>query len=279
MAGHVLVSAIIPTFNRAQMAREAIRSVLAQTYRPIECIVVDDGSTDNTAAELGKEFNDRIRLIRQQNLGVSAARNSGIRASTGDFISFLDSDDTWLPEKTEKQVGYFLKHPQVLICQTTERWVRKGRRVNPPRTHIKKEGEIFSDSLERCMITPSSVMIRRKLLNESGLFDESLPVCEDYDLWLRITCKYPVGLVREDLLIRNGGRPDQLSANHSMDKYRILALEKLLLSNALNPEQKSEAIAMFKTRSAIYANGCVKRGKLDEAKECQARQGKIEEAL
>jgi glycosyltransferase involved in cell wall biosynthesis len=276
MADRTLVSAIIPTFNRAAMAVAAIRSVFAQTYKPLECIVVDDGSADDTSSLLEKEFANKIKLIRQENRGVSAARNAGIKAANGCFIAFLDSDDTWLPEKTEKQTAWFAGHPDGLICQTTERWIRKGKRVNPPKTHLKKEGRIFFESLERCMVTPSSVMLKRQLLEESGLFDESMPVCEDYDLWLRITCRHPVGLVREDLLVRNGGRPDQLSANHSMDKYRIRALAKILESGMLDGRQRSEAHEMLKKRCTIYINGCLKRHRQDEADACREILASVE---
>ena len=266
MASEPLVSVIIPTYNRSAMVMEAVASVLRQTYRPFECIVADDGSSDNTSAELQKDFAGKIRLLRQENRGVSAARNLGIRESRGGYIAFLDSDDVWLPEKLSRQMAFFKHAPSMLICQTTERWMRKGKRVNAPETHRKKGGDIFQASLERCMITPSSVIVKRLLLDQVGLFDEQMPVCEDYDLWLRVTRQYPVGLIQEDLLIRNGGRPDQLSASHSLDKYRIRALEKLLESDALTPEQRKAAEAVFAEKCAIYAKGCLKRGREEEGR-------------
>lgn len=262
---HPLVSVIIPTYNRAGLLPAAIRSVLEQSYSHLECIVVDDGSTDQTVETLQREFDKAISLVSKANGGVSSARNAGIRKSRGHYIAFLDSDDVWLPEKIARQMTFFETYPDYLICQTTEQWVRKGRRVNPPQTHKKKGGDIFRESLERCMITPSSVMMKRSLLDEVGLFDESMPVCEDYDLWLRVTWRHPVGLVEEELLIRNGGRPDQLSANHSLDKFRIQALQKLLDAGNLNPIQAELVLNMLIGKSTIYSKGCLKRNRTEEA--------------
>jgi hypothetical protein len=260
-----LISVIIPTYNRREMVQAAVQSVLAQTYRPLECIVVDDGSHDGTFEALSARFKDSIRLIRQENRGVSAARNAGIARAKGQHIAFLDSDDVWKPKKLEKQAAFLAEHPECLICQTTEIWIRKGRRVNPKKEHLKIEGDIFGPSLARCMITPSSVLLRRKLLDETGAFDEAFPVCEDYDLWLRVAARFPVGLVREDLLVRNGGRPDQLSAGHSLDKYRIRALDKVLASGLLSAGQATAARAELERKRAIYQKGCAKRGKQDPA--------------
>ena len=132
------VTVIIPTFNRGWIVSEAIDSVLGQTFRDVELIVIDDGSEDDTQAILNRylrcEHGDKIRMIRQENQGVSAARNRGIREASGRFIALLDSDDLWLPEKLEKQIEFFEKKPDAMICQTQETWIRNGRRVNPKKT-------------------------------------------------------------------------------------------------------------------------------------------------
>jgi len=206
------VSVIIPTYNRSQKALRALASVLSQTFRDYEIIVVNDGSTDDTATAL-EPFFPKIRyLFHSNNRGVSAARNSGIRVSASPFLAFLDSDDYWLPEKLSTQVAYFKSIPRAVACQTEEIWLRRGRRVNPQKKHIKPTGDIFASSLERCMVSPSTVMLKRSLLDEVGLFDESLPACEDYDLWLRIACRYPIHLIKTFLAVKEGGHPDQLSA-------------------------------------------------------------------
>lgn len=254
-----LVSVIIPTYNRAATIRRAVDSVLIQDYRPLELIVVDDGSEDESGSLL-RDLADRelLSLIRQPNQGVSAARNRGIEASKGELIAFLDSDDEWLPGKIKAQVEYFRQNPSEVLVQSQERWMRQGRRVNPGRKHLKKAGDIFTDSVKLCLISPSAVMLKRSLLDEVGLFDENLPACEDYDLWLRILADHRAGLIDREYLIRHGGRPDQLSAAHSLDKYRVMALEKIL-TRELSPEKRLAAEAELKRRRAIYLAGRAKR--------------------
>jgi glycosyltransferase involved in cell wall biosynthesis len=259
------VSVIIPTFNRAQKVSRAISSVLGQTFTHFEVIVIDDGSTDETGDVL-TGFKDRINLIRHaENRGVSAARNSGIAASQSPLIAFLDSDDYWLPEKLETQVRYFRDNPDAVACQPEEIWVRNGVRVNPWKKHIKPSGDIFERSLKLCVVSPSAVMIRRSVFNEVGLFDEDFPVCEDYDLWLRIGCRYPIYLIETFLLVKEGGHPDQLSAMlKGMDRYRIRAMIKLLNEGYLNEEQTQAVYCELEKKCRIYGNGCIKRGKAEE---------------
>lgn len=258
------VSVIIPTYNRGWALKRAVDSVRAQTFRDFELIVVDDGSQDDTADILAAYETD-IRVIRQPNAGVSAARNAGIRAAGGEFIAFLDSDDYWLPEKLHVQIAYFDRHPAALICQTEEIWIRNGKRVNPKKVHKKPSGRIFRASLALCLVSPSAVMLRRELFIEIGGFDETLPACEDYDLWLRISARHPIYLVDTPLIIKTGGHADQLSRMAGLDRYRIRSIEKLLEDGALTPLRRAAAIDMLVKKATIYASGCRKRGKLDEA--------------
>ncbi|SMC25026.1 Glycosyl transferase family 2 [Desulfacinum hydrothermale DSM 13146] len=261
-----LVSVIIPTHNRAHMVREAVDSVLAQEGVRMEIIVVDDGSTDETPEVLAP-YRDRILVIRQSNRGVSAARNRGVQAARGQWIAFLDSDDLWLPGKLRAQLDFFAAHPRWLICQTEEVWIRNGRRWNPKRYHAKPSGHCFDRLLERCLISPSAVMLHRSLLEQVGLFDEDLPACEDYDLWLRIGCRHPIGLVPKPLVIKRGGHADQLSASvPALDRYRIRAIARLLKTRELSQEQRAQAIAVLQKKTRIYAQGCRKRGREDEAR-------------
>lgn len=259
------VSVIIPTFNRAWILAEAVESVLAQIYRDQELIVVDDGSTDGTEALLDP-YADHLRVIRQPNRGVSAARNAGIAAAAGDLIAFLDSDDIWLPEKLERQVAFFDAHPDALICQTEEIWVRRGRRVNPAARHRKPSGMIFDKSLELCLVSPSAVMVRRGLLDRVGVFDPSLPACEDYDLWLRVAHRFPIHLLADPLVVKRGGHSDQLSSGWGLDRYRIQSIRQLLDREALTPGQAQAAKQVLRRKCAIYAGGCRKRGRLEEAR-------------
>ena len=243
----------------------AISSVLYQTFTDYEIIVVDDGSTDGTR-EAVRQFGDKISVMRHHsNLGVSAARNTGIRGSDTPLVAFLDSDDYWLSEKLGVQISFFKSHPEAMISQTEEIWIRNGRYANPKTRHLKPSGDVFEPSLKLCLISPSAVMLRRSFLEEVGLFDEDLPACEDYDLWLRIACRHPVHLINEKLIVKEGGHPDQLSSRYKgMDRFRIRALVKLVESGILNDKQLTAAIAELSLKCRIYGAGCIKRGKRDE---------------
>jgi len=258
-----IVSVIIPTYNRAWVLKEAIDSVLAQNFRDFEIIVVDDGSTDNTLRIL--ESYQEVCIVRQNHRGVSAARNAGIARATGHFIAFLDSDDLWRPGKLSAQVAFFNTHPDILICQTEEIWIRNGIRINPKKRHKKYSGMIFEHCLELCIVSPSAVMMKRCLFDKIGSFDETLPVCEDYDLWLRVASRFPISLIEDPLVIKRGGHPDQLSGKRSMDRFRIYALKKILESDLLSLRQYRAAKAALKKKCAIYATGCLKRGRMKEA--------------
>jgi glycosyltransferase involved in cell wall biosynthesis len=259
-----LVSIIIPTYNRCTVLGRAMESVFSQTFTDFELIVVDDGSTDHTSALLDR-YRNRIKVIRQENRGVSAARNTGIRAAKGEFIALLDSDDSWLPQKLEKQAAFFRLCPRALICQTEEIWVRNGKRVNPKKRHQKFSGMIFEKTLPLCLVSPSAVMLRKSLFDEIGLFDESLPACEDYDLWLRITWKHPVHLIDTPLIVKHGGHADQLSGMPELDKYRIQSLVRILKQGCLSELQQKAALTTLEEKCRVYAGGCLKRGKLEEA--------------
>ncbi|MBW1817791.1 MAG: glycosyltransferase family 2 protein [Deltaproteobacteria bacterium] len=261
------VSVIIPTFNRAEKLVRAVSSALSQSAPPAEVIVVDDGSTDHTKSALAPLIH-RITYVRhRENRGVSAARNTGLRRSGAEFIAFLDSDDHWVEDKLAVQTRFFRRHPDAVACQTEEIWIRGGRRVNPKKKHKKPSGDIFSASLKLCLVSPSAVMLRRSLLDEVGLFDESLPACEDYDLWLRIGCRYPIHLIPEYLVVKEGGAPDQLSARYpGMDRFRIRAMVKLLKTAPLSERQRRAATEKLALKCRIYGNGCLKRGKTEEGR-------------
>jgi glycosyltransferase involved in cell wall biosynthesis len=269
------VSVIIPTYNRGWILREAIDSVLAQDHRDYELIVVDDGSTDDTRQILGSYGRD-IVVLQQPNRGVSGARNRGIAESRAPLVAFLDSDDLWLPQKLTRQVAFFQSKPDALICQTEETWLRNGARVNPKKRHRKPAGQIFEPSLALCLVSPSAVMIRKPLFDAVGLFDERLPACEDYDLWLRISCRHPVFLIDEPLIIKRGGHADQLSQAAGLDKYRIQSLKKLIDGEMLTATQRGAAVQTLKEKCAIFANGCRKRGREAEAQYYEKLDGRYQ---
>ncbi len=261
-----LVSVIIPTYNRARFVVEAVESVLHQSFKDYEVIVVDDGSDDATP-ELLSPYINRIRYIAQPRQGPSAARNTGINESRGTYCAFLDSDDLWRPEKLERQVEFFATHPDFHICQTQELWLRNDREIKPRPKHRKEHGCFFERAVGLCLISPSAVMMRRTLFDAVGLFDEMLSAAEDYDLWLRVTARYPVGLIDEELVIKRGGHADQLSVKSIgiLDRYRIQALINILESGWLSRKQVEVAMHELRRKCRIYASGCRKHGREAEA--------------
>jgi glycosyltransferase involved in cell wall biosynthesis len=259
-----LISVVIPTHNRRRLLARALDSVLSQTVKADEILVIDDGSTDDTDRFVAKTY-PQVRLLRQENLGVSAARNAGIRAARGELIAFLDSDDEWLPRKLERQLEAMESSPSSLLCHTDEIWIRRGRRVNPMKKHRKFGGWIFERTLPLCVISPSSVVAERRLLDDVGLFDESLPACEDYDLWLRVCSRFPVLFLDEPLIVKHGGHEDQLSRRHwGMDRFRIQALQKILAEPHLRDVDRRSAEAALAEKVEIYSRGAEKRGRASE---------------
>jgi glycosyltransferase involved in cell wall biosynthesis len=265
----VPVSVIVPTFNRASLLQRALRSVLAQTARPREIIVVDDGSTDGTGdvvQNLQTQY-PQIRYYYQTNQGVSKARNTGISLAKAAWIAFLDSDDQWLKNKLALQMEQLHANPGYWLCHTEEIWIRRGKRVNPMNKHKKYAGNIYDKCLPLCPISPSSVVLHRDLLQTVGLFDESLPACEDYDLWLRICSRYPVLFIETPLIVKYGGHEDQLSRRYwGMDRFRIQALLKMLEMGGLSQLDYQLTLGMLIQKCTIYAQGAAKRGKQAEAR-------------
>ena len=265
-ANSPLVSVIIPSYNRVEMLAEAIHSVLSQDYRNFELIVVDDGSTDGTR-ELLRRY-PRLRSIEIKHSGVSTARNVGIAGAKGPLISFLDSDDLWFEGKLSSQVAFFEIHPDAVICQTEEIWIRNGIRINPGKRHKKVSGFFFERSVDLCLVSPSAVMMRKVLFDEVGVFDESMVACEDYDLWLRVSCRHPIYLIDTPFVIKRGGHPDQLSKQSGLDRLRIYALQKTIETpppGGLTKSQRSAAIQALRKKCLIYAQGCQKRNRQKEA--------------
>jgi len=258
------ISVIIPVHNRPQMVIRAVNSVLRQTLQPHEIIVVDDGSDDNTAQIL-QQFRKQIIIISRGRRGVSSARNVGILTASGDWIALLDSDDEWLPDKLARAHQFHRDNPDLLIFQTEEIWVRNGRRVNPKKKHKKYGGWIFLESLPLCIVSPSAVVIQKSLFDEIGLFDENMPVCEDYDLWLRIARQYPFGLDPKPGIIKYGGHEGQLSRQYwGMDLYRIKAMEKHLDDPSLSREERKLVLSEIIRKLKVVISGAKKRGNDDK---------------
>jgi len=289
-----LVSVVIPTYNRASAVAEAVGSVLAQTFENFELIVVDDGAEDATGARraaMGSEAKDpggfsRASHPRRLRLSIAhigmpgAVRNRGAAIARGTYLAFLDSDDLWSPAKLEKQAGLMsalAREPnaedRMRISHTRELWLRDGSVVSQAGQKHRREGDIFRDSLKKCVIGPSTVVLERALFAEYGGFREDLEIAEDYELWVRIASKERIAYLDEELTIKRGGRPDQLSGKYGqIEIFRLRALRDLLDSGFFegNDDRKREATEEFARKCRIYAAGCRKRGKIAEAVEYEA---------
>lgn len=264
-----LVSVIIPTFNRKFFVKEAVESVLFQTYDNYEVIVIDDGSTDNTKDFLSS-LKPHIKYIYQENKGVSSARNCGAKISEGKFLAFLDSDDLWKREKLEKQMNYMIAK-DYLISQTDETWIRNGKHLNKKVKHAKPLDDIYFPSLAMCLVTPSAVVIEKELFFKYGGFDESLLSCEDYDLWIRMSAFEKIGCLYEELVIKRGGHEDQLSSAFGLDRYRILSLNSFIRETlTLDKDKRNAAVKMLIEKCEVYLIGLRKREKYSEIEEIEA---------
>jgi glycosyltransferase involved in cell wall biosynthesis len=264
------VSVIVPTYDRLPMLKEAVDSVLAQDFEDMELIVADDGSTDGTAKEM-RRYGGRVKLLQlPANRGVSTARNKGILHARGKYIAFLDSDDLWVKGKLKIQTAFLDDNPHYPLCYTDEIWIRRGKRVNPMLKHAKYSGWIFEKCLPLCIISPSSAMMRKTLFSKVGLFDEALPVCEDYDFWLRVSARFPIFFINRKLIIKRGGHPDQLSQRSwGNDRYRVVALEKLLSESYIGSEERETILQEMKKKCSVLYKGFLKRGNEAEARRYQ----------
>jgi glycosyltransferase involved in cell wall biosynthesis len=257
------------------MVGAAVESVLAQSFADFEIVVIDDGSTDGTVYALAR-FGARLTIVCTERKGVAAARNTGVSRSSGRYLALLDSDDLWLPGKLARQTAFMIGHPDVEICQTEEIWIRNGVRVNPKAAHRKTSGDVFLRSLDLCLVSPSAVMMTRELFERAGGFDESFPVCEDYDLWLRIAAERPIPLIPEALVVKRGGHADQLSrSTWGMDRYRVRALQKLLRAG-IGDARREATLEVLRKKAGILAAGARKRGKVAEAEGFEALVGEFE---
>jgi len=253
------ISVIIPSFNRAHTLERALQSVYDQSSAVDEIILIDDGSTDDSAAMVARKFPE-VEVIQQSNRGVSAARNRGIKTAKHEWIALLDSDDCWLPHKIATVREAAVAHPEYILYHSDELWVRRGVRVNPMQKHRKSGGWIFAQCLPLCAISPSAAVIQKKTLLELGLFDESLPACEDYDLWLRLCLRFPVHYIDQALITKYGGHDDQLSHQYpAMDRFRVRALHRLLDTEDLQPADFEAARSTLLAKLEILIKGAHKR--------------------
>lgn len=252
-----MVDIIIPFYNRKHLLKKAIQSVQEQTFKNWVLWLVDDGSQEDMG-DLKKEFqSEKIKFLSlQTNQGVSAARNKGIKAGQNPWIAFLDSDDKWLPKKLETQINFAQQHPQYPLIHCNEIWIKNGQPLNQKKKHKKQGGRVFIPSTLLCCISPSATLVKRSLLNKVGLFREDFPVCEDYDLWLRITSSHSVGFVEPALLIKYGGHSDQLSqAYPAMDYWRVQALKTHINNPNLSTQEQEHLKKVLLKKCNILLKG------------------------
>ena len=236
------VSVIIPTYNHARLLEKALASVFAQTFKEYEVIVVNDGSTDDTAQVVAK-FGTRVKYIEQANRGVSSARNRGIRESRGRYIAFLDPDDTWFPDKLEKQITLLEARTELGFVYASARAVDEDGNFlgnKPDRVHSNTLEEL----LRRNFIPTLTVVVRREFLEGVGYFDEELSGPEDYHLWLRLATRHPFYGLPEAVAT-------YLVSKNSLSRInpygnRIMVREKLLSDPLFTPHR-----SLLKTRLAV----------------------------
>ena len=236
-----LVSVIIPTYNRAAYLQKALQSVKEQTYQPLEIIVIDDGSTDDTRIMLeGCEV--QLRYIYQENKGISGARNTGIRNANGEYVAFLDSDDYWVPEKTAQQVALFKQHPEYGLVASRCASIRLDGSYRE-RNRPGRSGWILEDLFKANFIRTSAAMVKKECFENIGLFDEELKECEEYDLWLRIAAQYPMGFIDKSLAVYVDN-PEGMSTDSLTGRlYRLKVLEKQYLQNKIPANLYAQRIA------------------------------------
>lgn len=254
------VSVVIPTLNRCLLLKRAIDSVLNQSVSPNEVIVIDNGSSDETINMISTNYPDII-FLTEEKIGVSASRNQGIKKSNSEWVAFLDSDDVWEPFKLEKQLTFNNRFKtNFRFIHTNETWIRNGKFLNQMKKHEKSGGDLFKNCLKLCCISPSSSMIKKEVFKDYGFFDEELQVCEDYDMWVRITAKENVGYLSEPLVIKYGGHADQLSKKYwGMDRFRIKSLEKNINSNWFSKDQNKYAYETLIKKLQIVLSGAKNR--------------------
>jgi glycosyltransferase involved in cell wall biosynthesis len=247
------VSVVIPNYNYSRFLRETIDSVLAQTYREIEVIVVDDGSTDDSK-EILAGYSDRIQTVFQQNQGVSAARNNGVKASRGKYVAFLDADDSWMPEKIEKQMARFAADDSLGLVHVGVREIDADGNVLLDRLE-GLEGEVAKELLmlkrEGVLGGGSGLMVPRVIFDEVGGFDTRLSTSADWDLFYQIASRHPVGFVPE-LLIRYRVHTSNMHSNvEVMEHDMSIAFEKAF-GKEPPPSSRDAYGNLYKTLAGSY---------------------------
>lgn len=191
-----LISVVIPAYNCQSTIKDTLNSVFEQTYKALEIIVIDDGSTDNTLAIIESIDDDRLIVLTQSNSGVSASRNRGIGYANGEFVALLDADDLWLPNKLSEQLKAFQNEPTAAVAYSWTNYIDEAGNLLREGYYCKFTGDVHHQLLLGCFLeSGSNPLVRRNALNAVGGFDESLRTCEDWDLWIRLSLHYSFTVV------------------------------------------------------------------------------------
>ncbi|MFH1145101.1 MAG: glycosyltransferase family A protein [Candidatus Eisenbacteria bacterium] len=290
----VRVSVVLPVHNKRELAIEALDSILNQSFRDFEIVISDDGSTDGTPLaifdHLGAEqraikilsrlnpsalqpfshvfYHDDIRIQYHYcaNRGLSAARNRGIRHARGTFISFLEAECLWEPLHLETLVAFFEANPWAHICYVGERQTKENARPRKPVKSTHSTGWIFDQALASAPVSISSAMVHRSCFSECGGFDENMPACEDYDLWLRLTARNPVyNLEGQVEVMRRSPRAESGSRSWTWERFRVYALEKSFQSGHLDADQRLQVAAEIVRKCERLVEGLRRQGSEERA--------------
>lgn len=249
MSEKPLVSVVIPTYNNGELAVDAVESALMQTWRPIEVIVVDDGSSDDTAERMGA-FGDRIKFLKRDHVGAAAARNAGIRAGSGSVIAFLDSDDIWKQDKLEKSVPPLLKDKKIGVVYTDFEVIDLKTGIHQYTPCYRKSGDLRRQIFMECRgVSTSTIVTRRNCLRNVGLFDESLVRCQDWELFIRLAEEYEFNFVPEVLTIRRLHSGGLSSAGQKL--YRKYNLKVIDMSARRRPDLYENYTRRAKARAYV----------------------------
>lgn len=261
-----LVSTVIPTFDRRKDVVLAVRSALAQTHDAQEVIVVDDGSRDGTAEHLRESYGDAVTILRTDRLGVAGARNRGMAAASGEYIALLDSDDEWAPEKLARQVAFLEARPDygmVLTDVVQMDGDRQAYDVLRRRRFIPEDGQVLRYVLRQPALAPSCALFRRRVLDEVGSFDVTLPTAEDIEFHLRVALRFPIGVLAEPLTSCMRGH-DGLSASPRTYADYMFAMERFLLDHRHEISATDRQMALHEA-SLRNMRGMLAMGLLGEA--------------
>jgi glycosyltransferase involved in cell wall biosynthesis len=261
-----LVSTVIPTYNRRDDVILAIRSALAQSHPAQQIIVIDDGSTDNTTQRLVELHGNKLELLRTNRLGVAGARNRGMAAARGEYIAFLDSDDDWTPDKLARQVAFLEERPDFGIVVTDVVQMDRDRReydILRRRQAIPEDGNVLHHVLRFPTLAPSSALLRRKVYEELGGFDTSLPTAEDIDFLLRAALRFKIGVIDEPLTRAMRGH-DGLSALGRTYTDYLYVMERYLLDHRheIPPDERRAALweAYLRNMRGLLVTGRLRDG-------------------